>query len=125
MHRTALQFIDDILESIANIEEDMSGITFEEFSKDRRRRDAVIRNFQVIGEAVKNLPDDLKERYPGTDWKKIAGFRDVLTHVYFGIKYTILWDNATKKIPELKKEIRHILKKEEARQEKTRSGTDN
>lgn len=90
MHRTVLQFLDDILESIANIEEDTRGITFEEFSKDRRRRDAVIRNFQVIGEAIKNLPDDLKERYPGTDWRKIAGFRDVLTHVYFGIKYTIL-----------------------------------
>ena len=121
MHRTVLQFLDDILESISNIEEDTSGITFEEFSKDRRRRDAVIRNFQVIGEAIKNLPDDLKERYPGTDWRKIAGFRDVLTHVYFGIKNTILWDNATNKLPDLKIEIRSILKKEETRQEKRKS----
>jgi len=69
----------------------------------------------VIGEAIKKLPDDLKERYPDTDWKKIAGFRDVLTHVYFGIKDTILWDNAANKLPGLKKEIRHIIKSEEAR----------
>jgi hypothetical protein len=56
MHRTALQLLDDILEAIGNIEEDTGGISFEEFSADRRRRDAVIRNFQVIGEAIKNLP---------------------------------------------------------------------
>jgi uncharacterized protein with HEPN domain len=115
MRRTVLQYLDDILESIGNIEEDTTGISFEEFSRDRRRRDAVIRNFQVIGEAIKNLPDDLKEAYPETDWKKIAGFRDVLTHVYFGIKDTILWDNAMNKLPDLKKEIRHILKREETR----------
>jgi len=98
MHRIVLQLIDDILEAIGNIEEDTRGISFDEFSKDRRRRDAVIRNFQVIGEAIKNLPTELRMRYPDTDWKKIAGFRDVLTHVYFGIKLTILWDNATNEL---------------------------
>jgi len=86
MHRTSLQLLDDILEAIKNIEEDTGGITFEEFSADRRRRDAVIRNIQVIGEAIKNLPPELRERYPDTEWKNIAGFRDVLTHVYFGKK---------------------------------------
>jgi uncharacterized protein with HEPN domain len=115
MRRTALQHLDDILEAIGNIEEDTNGISFEEFVADRRRRDAVIRNFQVIGEAIKNLPPDLRERYPDTDWKKIAGFRDVLIHVYYGIKHTILWDNATNKLPDLKKEIQYILKSEEAR----------
>lgn len=75
MRRTALQLLDDILEAIGNIEEDTEGITFDEFSRDRRRRDAVIRNFQVIGEAIKNLDPELRERYPDTNWKKIAGFR--------------------------------------------------
>jgi uncharacterized protein with HEPN domain len=70
MRRTALQYLDDILEAIGNIEEDTTGITYEEFVADRRRRDAVIRNFQVIGEAIKNLPDDLKEGYPETDTEK-------------------------------------------------------
>jgi len=115
MRRTVLQFLDDILEAIDNIEEDTGGISFEDFSADRRRRDAVIRNFQVIGEAIKNLPPELRGLYPDTDWKNIAGFRDVLSHVYFGIKLTILWDNATNELPTLKKEIRHILKHEESR----------
>jgi uncharacterized protein with HEPN domain len=90
MRRTALQYLDDILEAIGNIEEDTDGISCDEFAADRRRRDAVIRNFQVIGEAIKHLQPEIRERYPDTDWKKIAGFRDVLTHVYFGIKHTIL-----------------------------------
>ena len=115
MHRTILQYLDDILEAIGNIEEDTAGISYEDFVADRRRRDAVIRNFQVIGEAIKNLPDDLKGSYPETDWKKIAGFRDVLTHVYFGIKPTILWDNAINNLPDLKKEIRLILRNEKKR----------
>jgi uncharacterized protein with HEPN domain len=115
MHRTVLQYLDDILEAIGNIEEDTAGISFDDFVADRRRKDAVIRNFEVIGEAIKNLPVDLKERYPKTDWKKIAGFRDVLTHVYYGIKPTILWDNITNKMPGLKTEIRYILECEESR----------
>lgn len=115
MHRTSLQYLDDILEAIGNIEEDTTGISYDDFVADRRRRDAVIRNFQVIGEAIKNLPDDLKAGYPETDWKKIAGFRDVLTHVYFGIKPTILWDNAKNNLPDLKKEIRLILRNEKKR----------
>lgn len=115
MRRTILQFLDDILEAVGNIEEDIDGISFEEFAADRRRRDAVIRNFEVIGEAIKNLPDDLKGHYPATDWRKIAGFRDVLTHAYFGIKVTILWDNAKNEIPGLKREIRSILKHEKSR----------
>ena len=115
MRRTVLQYLDDILEAIGNIEEDIAGISFDEFVADRRRRDAVIRNFEVIGEAIKNLPPDLKVQHRKTDWKKIAGFRDILTHVYYGIKPTILWDNATNKLPGLKMEIRYILEREESR----------
>jgi len=115
MHRTTLQYLDDILESSDKIERYIHGIGFDEFAADEMRKDAVIRNFEVIGEAIKNLPGNLKEQYPKTDWKKIAGFRDVLTHAYFGIKPTILWDNATNNLPVLKTEIRHILKCEESR----------
>ena len=68
-----------------------------------------------MGEAIKNLPSDLKERYPKTDWKKIAGFRDVLTHAYYGVKPSILWDNSVNNLPVLKTEIRSILKNEESR----------
>jgi uncharacterized protein with HEPN domain len=70
--------------------------------------------FRLIGEAIKNLPPELRERYPDTNWKKIAGFRDVLTYIYFGIKLTIIRDSATNELPVLKKEIRHILRHEES-----------
>lgn len=115
MRRTVLQFLDDIVDSIDRIERYTKGVTFEEFTKDTMRIDAVIRNFEVIGEAIKNLPEEFRERYPVTDWKKIAGFRDVLSHVYFGIKPSILWDNIHTNLPVLKKEIRLILRKEELR----------
>ena len=84
-------------------------------SRTKRRKDAVIRNFEVIGEAIKNLPSDLKKGYPKTDGKKIAGFRDVLTHAYFGVKLSILWDNSVNNFPVLKTEIRHILTSEESK----------
>jgi uncharacterized protein with HEPN domain len=112
MHRSIYQYLDDILEAIGNIEEDTAGITYDDFVADRRRKDAVIRNFEVIGEAIKNLPDNIKGKYTDTDWRKIAGFRDVLSHAYFGIKATILWDNIKNKLPALKTEIRHIMDEE-------------
>jgi len=115
MHRTTLQYLDDILEASEKIEGYIHGISFDEFSIDEMRKDAVIRNFEVVGEAIKNLPAGLKEQHPQVDWKKIAGFRDVLTHAYFGIKPTILWDNATNQLPGLTTEIQHILKSEKRR----------
>jgi uncharacterized protein with HEPN domain len=99
MRRTTLQYLDDILEASRRIERYVGDVTFSEFCADTMRMDAIIRNFEVIGEAVKNLPDDLKENNPDTDWRKIAGFRDVLSHAYFGINPTILWDNARNRLP--------------------------
>jgi|SRR5208283_119085 len=120
MRRTTLHYLDDILESADKIEKYLHEISFEEFTSDEMRKDAVIRNFEIIGEAIKNLPVELKERSPKTDWKKISGFRDVLTHAYFGIKPTILWDNATSKLPLLKKDIAKILREETKREKELR-----
>jgi hypothetical protein len=119
MRRTTLQLLDDVLEAIRNIEEDTADISFDDFVADRRRRDAVIRNFEVIGEAIKNLPSDLREQNRKTDWKKISGFRDVLTHVYYGIKPSILWDNSKNNLPGLKTEIATILRNEKRREKES------
>ena len=117
MHRTELQFLDDILEAINNIEEDTVGIPFHTFDADRRRKDAVIRNFEIIGEASKKLSEDLKLRYPMVPWKRVAGLRDVISHGYFRVDYELIWGVITKTLPDFKIAIVKI-RKEEKRREK-------
>lgn len=120
MHRTAIQFLDDILEAARNIEEDTFGLSYAEFIADRRRRDAVVRNFEIIGEATKKLPTDLKARYPTVAWKQVAGLRDVIAHGYFHIDYEILWGIVTNTLPKFKTEVIKIRKTE--RQKERESG---
>jgi uncharacterized protein with HEPN domain len=80
-----------------------------EFLADPTLKRAFARSVEVIGEAVKFLPADLKEQHPGIDWKAIAGMRDRLIHHYFGVDYEIVWDVAVSKIPELDGVIRAML----------------
>ncbi|NMB98943.1 MAG: DUF86 domain-containing protein [Thermoanaerobaculaceae bacterium] len=82
---------------------------FDKFVQDWVIVDATIRNLLIIGEAVKNLPDEIKIKYSFVEWKKIAGLRDILIHEYFGVNYNILWDIVKNKIPELKVQITKIV----------------
>ncbi|MEN6611354.1 MAG: DUF86 domain-containing protein [Methanoregulaceae archaeon] len=116
MRRSRLLFLNDIAESIESIRTYVGNRSFEEFSADRMRLDAVVRNFEIIGEAVKNLDEELKSQFPSTDWKGVAGFRDTLIHGYFGIDKEILWDIITRKIPALEQEIRIIIEFEKKRE---------
>ena len=74
--------------------------------------DGVIRNLEIIGEAVKKIPSETRKKYPDIDWKRIVGLRDVITHKYFGIDSEIIWDIVKDKIVELRKCIKEILKEE-------------
>ncbi|MEF8874825.1 MAG: DUF86 domain-containing protein [Candidatus Thermoplasmatota archaeon] len=85
-------------------------MTFEEFKTDEKTMDAVLRNLEVIGEAVKNLPDEIKENNQGIDWKGISGLRDILSHAYFGVDDEIIWDIIQNKIPELEEKIEELRK---------------
>lgn len=82
----------------------------EDFFADSKTFDAVIRNLQIIGEAAKKLPPDIKRKYKTVEWKKIAGLRDIVVHDYFGINEDIIWDVICNKIPELKQSTDFILK---------------
>lgn len=89
--RTPELLIYDILESGHKIIEYTSGFTLEQFKSDSKTVDAVIRNFEIIGEAANRLPDDFKEKHIEIDWHKVRGFRNRIVHDYFGIDYSIVW----------------------------------
>ncbi len=105
MSRDYKAYLKDILDSIKKIEKYTNGIFFDKFAADELIQDGVVRNLEIIGEAVKNIPDDVKKNIPDIDWKKIAGLRDILIHAYFGIDVEIVWDIVKNKIPELKQYI--------------------
>lgn len=81
----------DILDSAAKILNYTEGLSFEDFSKDSKTVDAVIRNFEIIGEAANRLPEEFKDTYSEIDWRRIRGFRNRIVHDYFGIDYSIVW----------------------------------
>ncbi len=102
-------YLKDILESMESIENFVKGMEFESFKRDDKTSSAVIRKFEIIGEAAKNVPDTVKERHPDVPWKEMAGMRDKLIHFYFGIKHELVWRTIKDVIPQVKPSIRRIL----------------
>ncbi|MBW4486510.1 MAG: DUF86 domain-containing protein [Trichocoleus desertorum ATA4-8-CV12] len=101
MSRNIALYLDDILNSISKIERYTDNLTRESFAADERTFDAVAYNLQMIGEAVKNIPDGLRDRYPQIEWRKIAGLRDILAHAYFLVDDEIIWDIVQTKLARL------------------------
>ena len=81
----------------------------EAFENDDKTVDAVVRNLEIIGEAVKMIPESIRLAHPNIEWKKIAGLRDILAHQYFGVDIEIIWDILENKLPALEEEINEIL----------------
>lgn len=110
MKRDAMVQIEDIIESLLRIEEYILSINKDDFISNVQIQDAVVRRLEIIGEAVKNIPQEIKVKYPHIPWKKIAGMRDLLIHEYFGVNLDRIWKVAKEDIPNLKKEISEIKK---------------
>jgi uncharacterized protein with HEPN domain len=100
----------DILEAIDRIERYTGSITLDDFLGDTKTQDAVIRNLEIIGEAVKNLPADFREAHSEVEWRAVAGMRDKLIHHYFGIDMGIIWETARTDLPRFRKQIEDILR---------------
>jgi uncharacterized protein with HEPN domain len=88
------------------------GLEKEAFLRDETLKRAFVRSLEIIGEAVKQLPDEIKQRHSRLEWRAMAGMRDRLIHGYFGVDYDIVWDVVTNKIPELQQTVEHILRQE-------------
>jgi len=108
--RADIDCLNDIKEAIRRINIYIENLSYEEFLKDLKTEDAVVRNLEIIGEAAKNISEELKRKYSQIPWKDLAGVRDRLIHHYFGVNFDIVWNIAKKELPEIILQVEEILK---------------
>ena len=109
MKRDYRVYLDDIIESIELIQKYTADVTEDEFRKSVEIQDAVIRRLEIIGEAVKHIPSEMKKKYPDIPWKKITGARDIFVHEYFGVRLERVWDTIVKDLPPFKQQVEKLL----------------
>ena len=106
---TFLDYLRDILDAIISIKEFLEDVDYESFRKDKKTQYAVIRALEIIGEASKKVPIEVRDNYAAIPWRSITGMRDKLIHDYFGVDIEVVWNTANEKILSLENEIRQIL----------------
>ncbi len=102
-------YVQDILDAIMDTSDFTTGMKFENFVEDRKTISAVIRCLEVIGEAAKKMPDEIKDEHPDIPWKSMAGMRDKLIHEYFGVDLEIVWEVIRNDLPPIVPLIRKVL----------------
>lgn len=111
MSRDESLYLADIHESCEKVLRFTKGMNYKDFVHDELHFDAVLRNLEIIGEAVKNMSEEMRKKYPNVKWRKIAGFRDIVAHEYFGINDETVWDIVENEIPALLENVKSMLGK--------------
>jgi len=109
MSRNYSLYLQDAVTAIDRIASYVEGVDRGAFETDQMRLDAVIRNLQIIGEAVKKIPDSIEKKYPNIPWREIGGLRNRVTHVYFDVDTSIVWDVVHSELPILRNQIQEII----------------
>ena len=109
MSRDWTFFLEDIQESCSRVVRYTQGMTFEQFKADDKTYDAVMRNLEIIGEAARRLPDDVRAMMPDIEWSKATGLRNIVAHAYFGVSDEIVWDVVQNKIRSMQETVDRFM----------------
>jgi uncharacterized protein with HEPN domain len=112
MSLSPLEYLQHILDETEYLISQAQGLSGDEFMQDETLKRAFVRSIEIIGEATKQVPEDIRQKYTHIQWRAMAGMRDRLIHSYFGVDYDIVWDVVINKIPGLRQEIEEILRNE-------------
>jgi len=116
MSRDVTLYIAEILDNMGKAIQAVSGLKYDDFADNWEKAYAVVRCFEIIGEASKNVPDEIRNRYPEIPWRTMAGMRDVMIHAYFGIDYETVWKATIENLPKLEPILKKVL--DDLREEK-------
>ncbi|OGW36765.1 MAG: hypothetical protein A2Y97_13660 [Nitrospirae bacterium RBG_13_39_12] len=110
-HKDIVDFLEDALGAMEKTEQFVAGMSYEDFIKDDKTVFAVIRALEIVGEAIKHIPQNFRKDFPNIPWRDISGMRDVLIHDYFGVDLVTVWETIKTNLPKTKPLLNDILKK--------------